>query len=155
MKKIKIEISLLTLISVLVTLAAVTGFAAAGAIGSNVVQAVSCLLILIGAVLGFTSFTRYVVVFIRREMGRPGKEPSLLSITALALLLAAAAGFSAFSLIEPRFAEDGTLIEPFFLLPISYLMIFTGAVLGSVQMVRLTVRYIRAKKNLSREAPAS
>ena len=155
MKKIRIEMSLLTLFSALITLAAVTGFAAAGAAGSGIVQEVSLLLILIGAVLGFISFTRYVVVFIRRKTGRPGKEPSLLSIAALVLLFAAAAGFSAFSLIEPRFAEDGTLIEPFFLLPISYLMIFIGAVLGLIQMVRLTLRCIQAKKDLSRGVPAS
>ena len=50
--------------------------------------------------------------------------------TAIALLLAGLGCLVAFSLIGSTVAEDGTLVEPFFLIPIAWLLFLLAGVLA-------------------------
>jgi hypothetical protein len=50
--------------------------------------------------------------------------------TAIALLLAGLGCVIAFSIIGSSVAEDGTLVEPFFLIPIAWLLFLSGGILG-------------------------
>lgn len=50
--------------------------------------------------------------------------------TAIALMLAALGCVVAFAAIGSSVAEDGRLVEPFFLIPIAWLLALTGAMLA-------------------------
>ena len=72
---------------------------------------------------------------------------SMLTLASGILFLLAAAGFATFRMIEPRFDENGTtLIEPFFLLPVSWIMILIAVILGFIRLTQLAVQFIRTKK---------
>lgn len=49
---------------------------------------------------------------------------------AIALMLSALGCFLAFAAIGSSVAEDGRLVEPFFLIPIAWLLLLTGALLA-------------------------
>ena len=49
---------------------------------------------------------------------------------AIALMLAALGCLIAFAAIGSSVAQDGRLIEPFFLIPIAWLLFLTGAILA-------------------------
>ena len=70
----------------------------------------------------------------------------MLTFSSGILFFLAAAGFVTFRMIEPRFDEDGTLIEPFFLLPVSWIMILIAVILGFIRLTQLAVQFIRTKK---------
>ena len=70
---------------------------------------------------------------------------SMLTLSSGILFLLAAAGFATFRMIEPRFDENGFLIEPFFLLPVSWIMILIAVILGFIRLTRLAVQFIRTK----------
>ena len=48
---------------------------------------------------------------------------------AIALIIAGLGCFVAFSVIGSEVAEDGTLVEPFFLIPIAWLLFLTALIL--------------------------
>lgn len=50
-----------------------------------------------------------------------------------------------YSIIGTKFAPDGTLIEPFFLIPISYLLFFSGII--SLLFVAI-ISMIKKSKNI-------
>jgi uncharacterized membrane protein YidH (DUF202 family) len=56
--------------------------------------------------------------------------------TAIALILAGLGCFVAFAAIGSSVAEDGTLVEPFFLIPIAWLLLLIGGVLALVAFVK-------------------
>ena len=139
----KIQISLLTLFSVITLVLSAAGFGIAGASGSSIVYQLSCILLPVGLISGFIAFTRHALRFIRRKTQPSPKEISLLSLSSGVLFLLAAAGFITFRIIGPRFDENGALIEPFFLIPMSWLLILIAVILG---FTRLAVQFTRAKK---------
>ena len=49
---------------------------------------------------------------------------------AIALIIAGLGCFVAFSVIGSEVAEDGTLVEPFFLIPLAWLLFLTGGMLA-------------------------
>ena len=49
---------------------------------------------------------------------------------AIALIIAGLGCLVAYSLIGSSVAEDGTLVEPFFLIPIAWLLFLTGGILA-------------------------
>ncbi len=61
----------------------------------------------------------------------------------IALFLAAAAGFVTFKLIKPTVDAQGILHEPFFLLPLSFLAILLGLLIG---LISLAARLVRARR---------
>jgi hypothetical protein len=55
---------------------------------------------------------------------------------AIALLLAGLACFVAFALIGSSVADDGTLVEPFFLIPIGWLLALTGGIVAIATFIK-------------------
>ena len=55
---------------------------------------------------------------------------------AIALILAGLACFIAFALIGSSVADDGTLVEPFFLIPIAWLLFLAGGMLGIATFIK-------------------
>lgn len=52
------------------------------------------------------------------------------------LLFSSVACVVAYRIIGSEVASDGTLVEPFFLIPLSYLFFLTGIVLFIIKMIR-------------------
>jgi hypothetical protein len=50
--------------------------------------------------------------------------------TAMALMLGALGCIIAFNVIGSEVSEDGTLVEPFFLIPLAWLLFLTGGMLA-------------------------
>lgn len=55
---------------------------------------------------------------------------------AIVLIVAALGCFIAFSVIGSEVAEDGTLVEPFFLIPVAWLLLLTGGMLAIATFIR-------------------
>lgn len=55
---------------------------------------------------------------------------------AIALIITGLGCVVAYSLIGSSVAEDGTLVEPFFLIPIAWLLILTGGMLAITTFIR-------------------
>jgi len=55
---------------------------------------------------------------------------------AIALIVAGLGCFVAFSVIGSEVAEDGTLVEPFFLIPVAWLLLLTGGMLAIATFIR-------------------
>ena len=55
---------------------------------------------------------------------------------AIALITAGLGCFVAFSVIGSEVAEDGTLVEPFFLIPVAWLLLLTGGMLAIATFIR-------------------
>ena len=55
---------------------------------------------------------------------------------AIALIIAGLGYFVAFSVIGSEVAEDGTLVEPFFLIPVAWLLLLTGGMLAIATFIR-------------------
>lgn len=55
---------------------------------------------------------------------------------AIVLIVAGLGCFAAFSVIGSEVAEDGTLVEPFFLIPIAWLLLLTGGMLAITTFIR-------------------
>lgn len=55
---------------------------------------------------------------------------------AIVLIVAALGCFIAFSVIGSEVAEDGTLVEPFFLIPVAWLLLSTGGMLAIATFIR-------------------
>ncbi len=55
---------------------------------------------------------------------------------AIALIIAGLGCFVAFSVIGSEVAEDGTLVEPFFLIPVAWLLFLTGGMLAIATFIR-------------------
>ncbi len=55
---------------------------------------------------------------------------------AIALALSGLGCFVAFAAIGSNVAEDGTLVEPFFLIPIGWLLLFTGGILAIATFIK-------------------
>ena len=55
---------------------------------------------------------------------------------AIALVIAGLGCFVAFSVIGSEVAEDGTLVEPFFLIPVAWLLFLTGGMLAIATFIR-------------------
>jgi hypothetical protein len=55
---------------------------------------------------------------------------------AIALIIAGLGCRVAFSVIGSEVAEDGTLVEPFFLIPIAWLLFLTGGMLAIATFIR-------------------
>lgn len=59
---------------------------------------------------------------------------------AIALLLAGLACFIAFALIGSSVADDGTLVEPFFLIPIGWLLALTGGIVAIATFIKSRIK---------------
>ncbi len=59
---------------------------------------------------------------------------------AIALLLAGLACFVAFALIGSSVADDGTLVEPFFLIPIGWLLALTGGIVAIATFIKSRIK---------------
>ena len=59
---------------------------------------------------------------------------------AIALLLAGLACFIAFALIGLSVADDGTLVEPFFLIPIGWLLALTGGIVAIATFIKSRIK---------------
>ncbi|MBH5317585.1 DUF3955 domain-containing protein [Paenibacillus sp. GSMTC-2017] len=57
--------------------------------------------------------------------------------------------FVAFSIIGSEIAPDGTLIEPFFLIPIAYLFLFIGIILGVTFMIQNVINRIKKSRPIT------
>ena len=55
---------------------------------------------------------------------------------AFALVLSSLACVVAFEIIGSSVNEDGTLVEPFFLIPIAWLLFATGVILGIATFIK-------------------
>ena len=55
---------------------------------------------------------------------------------AIVLIVAGLGFFAAFSVIGSEVAEDGTLVEPFFLIPVAWLLLLTGGMLAIATFIR-------------------
>ena len=55
---------------------------------------------------------------------------------AIALIVAGLGCFVAFSVIGSEVADDGTLVEPFFLIPVAWLLLLTGGMLAIATFIR-------------------
>jgi hypothetical protein len=55
---------------------------------------------------------------------------------AIALMLASFGCLIAFEVIGSAVAEDGTLVEPFFLIPIAWLLFLTGGMLAIATYIK-------------------
>ena len=55
---------------------------------------------------------------------------------AIALVIAGLGCLVAFSVIGSEVAEDGTLVEPFFLIPIAWLLFLTGGMLAIATFIK-------------------
>ena len=55
---------------------------------------------------------------------------------AIALIIAGLGCFVAFSVIGSEVADDGTLVEPFFLIPVAWLLLLTGGMLAIATFIR-------------------
>ena len=55
---------------------------------------------------------------------------------AIALFIAGLGCLVAYSLIGSSVAEDGTLVEPFFLIPIAWLLFLTGGILAIATFIK-------------------
>ena len=55
---------------------------------------------------------------------------------AIALIVAGLGCFVAFSVIGSEVADDGTLVEPFFLMPVAWLLLLTGGMLAIATFIR-------------------
>lgn len=55
---------------------------------------------------------------------------------AIALIIAGLGCFVAFSVIGSEVADDGTLVEPFFLMPVAWLLLLTGGMLAIATFIR-------------------
>ena len=55
---------------------------------------------------------------------------------AIALIIAGLGCLVAFSVIGSEVAEDGTLVEPFFLIPVAWLLLLTGGMLVIATFIR-------------------
>jgi hypothetical protein len=56
--------------------------------------------------------------------------------TAIALMLGALGCIIAFEAIGSEVTEDGTLVEPFFLIPLAWLLFITGGMLAIATFIR-------------------
>ena len=56
--------------------------------------------------------------------------------TAIALMLGALGCIIAFNVIGSEVTEDGTLVEPFFLIPIAWLLFVTGGILAIATFIK-------------------
>lgn len=56
--------------------------------------------------------------------------------TAIALMIAGLGCMVAFSIIGSSVADDGTLVEPFFLIPIAWLFFLSGGILGIAVFIK-------------------
>lgn len=59
---------------------------------------------------------------------------------AILLIFAGLACVGVFSLIGSSVAEDGTLVEPFFLIPIGWLLALTGGILAIAAMIKSRIK---------------
>ena len=64
------------------------------------------------------------------------KKLNKLHITAITLIILGAGYFLAFNLIGSYVDENGLLHEPFGLIPIGYLLIFSGLILGIIVIIK-------------------
>ena len=55
---------------------------------------------------------------------------------AIALILAGLGCVIAFQVIGSSVADDGTLVEPFFLIPIAWLLFLAGGILGIATFIK-------------------
>ena len=55
---------------------------------------------------------------------------------AIVLIVAGLGCFAAYSVIGSEVAEDGTLVEPFFLIPVAWLLLLTGGMLAIATFIR-------------------
>ena len=55
---------------------------------------------------------------------------------AIALMLAGLGCVIAFQVIGSSVADDGTLVEPFFLIPIAWLLFLAGGILGIATFIK-------------------
>ena len=56
--------------------------------------------------------------------------------TAIALMIAGLGCMVAFSIIGSSVAENGTLVEPFFLIPVAWLLFLSGGILGIAAFIK-------------------
>lgn len=59
-----------------------------------------------------------------------------MKLTAIALMIAGLGCMVAFSIIGSSVADDGTLVEPFFLIPIAWLFFLSGGILGIAVFIK-------------------
>lgn len=55
---------------------------------------------------------------------------------AIALIIAALGCVIAYSVIGSSVAEDGTLVEPFFLIPVAWILFLTGGMLAIALLIK-------------------
>jgi hypothetical protein len=59
---------------------------------------------------------------------------------AIVLMLSSLACIAAFEVIGSEVTEDGTLVEPFFLIPIAWLLFVTGGLLAIATLIKSRFR---------------
>jgi hypothetical protein len=59
---------------------------------------------------------------------------------AIVLMLSSLACIVAFEVIGSEVTEDGTLVEPFFLIPIAWLLFVTGGILAIATLIKSRFR---------------
>jgi hypothetical protein len=59
---------------------------------------------------------------------------------AIAFILAGLGCLIAYSLIGSSVAEDGTLVEPFFLIPVAWILFLTGGMLAIALFIKGQIR---------------
>jgi hypothetical protein len=59
---------------------------------------------------------------------------------AIALILAGLGCFIAFALMGSSVADDGTLVEPFFLIPIGWLLALTGGIVAIATFIKSRIK---------------
>ena len=59
---------------------------------------------------------------------------------AIAFILAGLGCLIAYSVIGSSVAEDGTLVEPFFLIPIAWILFLTGGMLAIAMFIKVRIR---------------
>lgn len=59
---------------------------------------------------------------------------------AIAFILAGLGCLIAYSVIGSSVAEDGTLVEPFFLIPIAWILFLTGGMLAIAMFIKGRIR---------------
>ena len=67
---------------------------------------------------------------------REWRRVKVMKRAAIALIIAGLGCLVAYSLIDSSVAEDGTLVEPFFLIPIAWLLFLTGGILAIATFIK-------------------
>ena len=67
---------------------------------------------------------------------REWRRVKVMKRAAIALIVAGLGCAVAYSLIGSSVAEDGTLVEPFFLIPIAWLLFLTGGILAIATFIK-------------------